>query len=209
MTSKIRFRGATSGFVELAAPDAAGSNTLTLPTSNGTAGQYLQTSGTSGELSWQTVTDTSTSVAVLVDQKTQNTPGGSFAAAAWRTRDLNTEVSDPDGIVSLSSNQFTLGAGTYLIHWDAPAYRVARHMSRLYDVTNTAVVELGLSSFTEITSNIQTSSTGSAGVTITGNTTYRIEHQSGSTQNTNGFGVESNLTGGGERYTRVTIWKVA
>lgn len=57
MTSKIRFRGATSGFVELAAPDAAGSNTLTLPTGNGTAGQYLQTSGTSGELSWQTVAE--------------------------------------------------------------------------------------------------------------------------------------------------------
>jgi len=55
MTSKIRFRGATSGFVELAAPDAAGSNTLTLPTGNGTTGQYLQTSGASGELSWQTV----------------------------------------------------------------------------------------------------------------------------------------------------------
>jgi hypothetical protein len=51
MTSKIRFRGATSGFVELAAPDAAGSNTLTLPTGNGTTGQYLQTDG-AGELSW-------------------------------------------------------------------------------------------------------------------------------------------------------------
>jgi len=57
MTSKIRFRGATSGFVELAAPDAAGSNTLTLPTGNGTTGQYLQTDG-AGALSWQTVTDT-------------------------------------------------------------------------------------------------------------------------------------------------------
>ena len=56
MTSKIRFRGATSGFVELAAPDAAGSNTLTLPTGNGTTGQYLQTDG-AGELSWQTVTE--------------------------------------------------------------------------------------------------------------------------------------------------------
>jgi len=55
MTSKIRFRGATSGFVELAAPDAAGSNTLTLPTGNGTTGQYLQTDG-AGALSWQTVT---------------------------------------------------------------------------------------------------------------------------------------------------------
>ncbi len=54
MTSKIRFRGATSGFVELAAPDAAGSNTLVLPTGNGTSGQYLQTDG-SGALSWATV----------------------------------------------------------------------------------------------------------------------------------------------------------
>jgi len=59
MTSKIRFRGATSGFVELAAPDAAGSNTLTLPTGNGTTGQYLQTDG-AGELSWQTVTEGTT-----------------------------------------------------------------------------------------------------------------------------------------------------
>ena len=51
MTSKIRFRGATSGFVELAAPNAAGDNTLVLPTGNGTSGQYLQTNG-SGALSW-------------------------------------------------------------------------------------------------------------------------------------------------------------
>lgn len=55
MTSKIRFRGATSGFVEFAAPDAAGSNTLTLPTGNGTDGQRLQTDG-NGTLSWETPT---------------------------------------------------------------------------------------------------------------------------------------------------------
>ena len=67
MTSKIRFRGATSGFVELAAPDAAGSNTLTLPTGNGTAGQYLQTSGTSGELSWQTVSTSNLTRETAVD----------------------------------------------------------------------------------------------------------------------------------------------
>lgn len=50
----LRLNGATSGFVELNAPDAAGSNTLTLPDGNGTSGQYLQTDG-SGGLSWQTV----------------------------------------------------------------------------------------------------------------------------------------------------------
>ena len=55
----IRLNGATAGYVELNAPDSAGSNTLTLPNGNGTAGQYLQTNG-SGALSWQTVTDTGT-----------------------------------------------------------------------------------------------------------------------------------------------------
>jgi hypothetical protein len=50
----LRLNGATSGFVELNAPAAAGSNTLTLPDGNGTSGQYLQTDG-SGGLSWQTV----------------------------------------------------------------------------------------------------------------------------------------------------------
>jgi len=49
--SKLRLTGSTSGFTELTAPAVAGSNTLTLPTSNGTAGQFLQTNG-SGALSF-------------------------------------------------------------------------------------------------------------------------------------------------------------
>ena len=50
----IRLNGQTSGYVELESPAVAGSNTLVLPTGNGTNGQYLQTNG-SGTLSWQTV----------------------------------------------------------------------------------------------------------------------------------------------------------
>jgi hypothetical protein len=34
--SKIRFTGSTSGYTEITAPAAAGSNTLILPTGNGT-----------------------------------------------------------------------------------------------------------------------------------------------------------------------------
>jgi len=49
----LRLNG-DSGYVEIAAPSSAGSNTLTLPNNNGTSGQYLQTDG-SGGLSWQTV----------------------------------------------------------------------------------------------------------------------------------------------------------
>ena len=57
----IKLNGSTSGSVALDAPaDTSPSGTdvtLTLPTSAGSSGQYLQTNG-SGTLSWQTVTDT-------------------------------------------------------------------------------------------------------------------------------------------------------
>jgi len=49
--SKVRLTGTTSGFTELTAPAVAGSNTITLPTGNGTADQRLVTNG-SGALSF-------------------------------------------------------------------------------------------------------------------------------------------------------------
>ena len=47
----LRLNGSTSGYVEIEAPAAAGSNTLVLPTGNGTSGQVLSTNG-SGALSF-------------------------------------------------------------------------------------------------------------------------------------------------------------
>lgn len=58
----IKLNGATSGYVEIDAPATAGSNTLVLPTGNGTSGQYLQTNG-SGALSWSTMLTLGTAVA--------------------------------------------------------------------------------------------------------------------------------------------------
>jgi hypothetical protein len=49
--SKVRLTGTTSGFTELTAPAVAGSNTITLPSGNGTADQRLVTDG-SGALSF-------------------------------------------------------------------------------------------------------------------------------------------------------------
>ena len=47
----IRLNGSTSGYTEIDAPAVAGSNTLVLPTGNGSSGQVLTTNG-SGALSW-------------------------------------------------------------------------------------------------------------------------------------------------------------
>jgi hypothetical protein len=177
-----------------------------LPTSAGSNGQYLQTNG-SGTLSWQTIADTAVSVAVLVDEKAANTTSGTFTSGAWRTRDLNTEVSDPDGIATISSNQFTLGAGTYLICWECPAYRVEHHQSRLYDVTGSAEVEVGMTQYARNDRIVQNISPGSAIVAPTANNTYEIQHRGALTFATEGFGRDANF--GPEHYTRVTIWKVA
>ena len=48
----LRLIGDGSGFTEIKAPTAAGDNSITLPTSNGSANQLLQNSGTAGELQY-------------------------------------------------------------------------------------------------------------------------------------------------------------
>ena len=50
----LKLNGSSSGYTAIDAPAAAGSNTLVLPTTNGSAGQVLKTDG-SGNLSWVTV----------------------------------------------------------------------------------------------------------------------------------------------------------
>ena len=46
----VRLSGSTSGYTELSAPAAAGNNSLTLPTGNGTANQILRNGATAGSL---------------------------------------------------------------------------------------------------------------------------------------------------------------
>ena len=48
----LRLNGDSSGFTEIKAPNAAGDNSITLPTSNGGANQLLQNGGTAGELQY-------------------------------------------------------------------------------------------------------------------------------------------------------------
>ena len=203
----IRLNGQTSGYVELEAPATAGSNTLVLPTGNGTSGQYLQTNG-SGTLSWQTVTPAAfESYAVICDQKASGTNGGSFTSGDWRTRDLNTELADADGIVSISSNQFTLGAGTYLIKWTCPSLRVNANQSRLYNATTAAEVSVGQSNYADSTNAVQNISVGSARVDLSGNTAFEIQHRCASTFTGDGFGTATSF--GVCIFTVVEIYKEA
>ena len=51
----LRLNGSNSGFTEVKAPATAGSNTITLPTSNGSANQFLKNGSTAGTLEFADV----------------------------------------------------------------------------------------------------------------------------------------------------------
>ena len=149
------------------------------------------------------------SYAIIGDVKPDDTDGGTFTSGDWRTRDLNTEIVDADSIVSISSNQFTLQAGSYLIEAYAPAYRVNRHMVKLYQTSGTpADIAFGTSGYSQSSYNNFSVSIVRARVTISTATTYEIRHRGESTHSTFGYGVGSDF-GNTELYTVVQIFKEA
>ena len=203
----LRLNGQSTGYTELNAPANGDSVVLTMPGNDGDAGQYLQTNG-SGGLSWQTVTvPDAISVARITDSKASGTSGGTFTSGAWRTRDLNTIEDDPDSIVTLASNQFTLGAGTYLIQWSAPAIKAGSHKTQLWDVTGSTDLAKGTSEYTASADSIQTQSFGFDIVTLAASNTFEIQHRTAITHATNGFGVPSSMAA--EKYAMVTIFKLS
>ena len=147
------------------------------------------------------------SYAIIADQKSSATDGGTATSGSWQTRDLNTEIADPDGIVSISANQFTLAAGSYLIKWSAPAGDVRGHQSRLYDVTGTAEVGVGTSEYSYTDYDGETRSMGALRVTPSGSNVYRIEHRVNTTKADRGYGT--GVSWGVEQYTIVEIFKEA
>lgn len=140
--------------------------------------------------------------AILEDQKSAGTQGGTFTASAWQTRTLNTEARDPDGLISLSSNQFTPTVAGW-VEWSAPASLVGYHKTRLYNVTDAAVVSYGTGEAAASGVGVSTRSEG-GGAVVAGKA-YRIEHYCQTTGTTYGFGVPAAT--GTEVYTRVRFYR--
>ena len=181
----------SGGTVELKGPATTASNaakTWILPNDTGAAEQILKHSSTAGTLEW----GHNLAVAYLWDQKDYDTEGGSFSSGAFRTRDLNQEV-DPHGIVSLSSNAFTLQAGTYRIQWNSPAYKVNNHVSDLYNNTDSSIVLTGSPEYANSGEGVTNQSFGQGRFTITGAKEFIIRHRCSSTFANLGFGAAHNI----------------
>ncbi|MDP2621464.1 MAG: hypothetical protein Q8P46_15055 [Hyphomicrobiales bacterium] len=142
------------------------------------------------------------------DEKAAGTQGGTFTAGDWRTRTLNTSLTNEITGASLGSNQITLPAGTYYIDAVLPFTNgaAAVHKGRLQNITDTTTTVLG--------NNVQAVNSGSSGAsnsvfgkfTIAAEKVFEVQHRTTTTRSNDGFGADSSFAT--EVYADVQIWKI-
>ena len=191
MSIKLKHSGGNA--VSLHPPTSAPTSSdvqFKLPTADGSANQVLKTDG-SGNLSFGADSGgLNASYARLADVKGNTTQGGSFTSGAWRTRDITTEETDPDGIVSISSNQFTLQAGTYHIYASCCAVGVDNHNCRIYNTTDSSTTLTGLANKNQ-EENVSDYAHVRGQFTIAAAKTFELQHRCYTTVSTHGFGAYS------------------
>lgn len=146
-------------------------------------------------------------VIIIEEQQSQGTDGGTFTSGAWRTRALNTEVNDSGGLASVSSSQVTVAAGTYDVEAEAIALFCNLHQIRLYDITNSAVLKVGIVAYANAANLGASLSTLAKRITLAGTTVLELQHQCQTTAATNGFGAAGNFTT--EVYARLKLLRIA
>lgn len=149
-------------------------------------------------------------MAIFEDQKTDGTDGGSASGSAgFIDRDLTTFVnSGEDNVItgaSLSSNEFTLPAGTYLVMASSPFYLVDWCHIRIQSTTTSKVI-YGSNEF--VSTNVAASgitATAMGVLTLTGSEAFNLQYEVSTNRATDGLGVNTGSTGIVERYSRVTV----
>lgn len=81
------------------------------------------------------------------EAETSGTTGGGSTAGSFQTRVLNTKDSDTSSIGTLSSNQISLPAGTYIVHASSPYCSVGAILTRLQDITHSTTLLNGTSEY--------------------------------------------------------------
>lgn len=179
-TGEMRFADSdSSNYVGFKAPATVTANKVwTLPATDGTAGQVLSTNG-SGVLSWATDATgggTSASYAIITVSgfKTSFVSGTIYSGTISETYDSN-------NIVTVSTPQFTLGAGTYILQGIGTV--------QSNNGTETGVVLYNITDSTTLFTGAKTSGGSSTrfinpyswviNLTITGSKTYEVRYDIG------------------------------
>jgi hypothetical protein len=149
-------------------------------------------------------------VAIIRYQVASNTNGGTTTTNNWVTRPLNTETYDPDGIVSIASNQFTLAAGSYEIDAYAQALgnsgATSLHKMRLQNITAATTLDYSAS---VMLFNTQGPIPLRTAVTIAGSTVFEFQHRTNDGRANVGMGLPFNVASVDEIYLEAVIRRFA
>tara|TARA_R100000005_G_scaffold95820_1_gene78980 strand:+ start:1207 stop:2217 length:1011 start_codon:yes stop_codon:yes gene_type:complete len=158
----LRLNGSSSGFTEIDAPAAAGSNTITLPTSNGSAEQFLKNSGTAGELEFSSMVETSTGIGIGTTSPSQqlHISGGS-------PRILLTETTD-------NANAFIDAATSGVLEFSADDNNVASSSSIRFKVDGSERMRLRNDGTLRVSTN-----TSDSEIFATSSKTHNIHNDDG------------------------------
>jgi hypothetical protein len=139
------------------------------------------------------------------DRKAAGTDGGTFTSGAWRTRTLNTQVTNTITDASLATNQITLPAGTYEVQASAPTHSVGLNKLKLVNITDTTDLLNG----TSVTDGDSVGSLAvlSGVITLTAAKVIELQHRCSGGQPTTGFGQASGFSTT-EVYSEVMIKKL-
>tara|TARA_B100000902_G_scaffold394411_1_gene450690 strand:- start:594 stop:1235 length:642 start_codon:yes stop_codon:yes gene_type:complete len=192
----IKLVGSTAGSVSLDAPASTNSSadlTLTLPTSTGSANQYLKNSGTAGELEFAAGPSAGlfTAYAQAWVQTDTDVGGGAATAGSWGTVPfLDSSHKVESGLtvtVDATANTVQVPTGTYLIKWAVPFYDTGESKTRLYSVTGGSILKYGTAIFSNTSHPSTIVSNGFHKATFNANTTLRLEYDVATT-NSGGLG---------------------
>lgn len=143
------------------------------------------------------------------DQKTSGTNGGTATSGSWFTRTLNTTVGNTITGASLSSNQVTLPAGTYICWACAHGAVCNGSQIRLQNITDTATALTGSTAFaTNSVGSQDVSIIQGAKFTISGAKVFELQQRVTTTRATDGQGIATGF-GTTEVYGQLTFVAVS
>lgn len=175
----------TSANITAAAGDVAW--VVSLGSGNWKIVTYQRASGTA------LASSNSTQDTILLQHQTASgVDAGTCTSGAWRTVPLTNEVYDTGNNCSLSSNQFTLAAGTYEV-WALSPYadNISRVQCRIYNTTDSTVLCYGESAYSS--GAIVESKILGDRFTVAASKVLELQQQVSTTGNTFGFGVANSF----------------
>lgn len=154
------------------------------------------------------ITDKLDAILHVQHQESSGVNGGTATSGSWETRKLTTEITNDITGASLSTNQITLPAGTYVITSVEKGMTIDVFKSKLRNITDSSDTLIGMSARSSATDATTCQSSIYGEFTITGTKVFEIQHRVSATRGSQGYGVSCGF-GVVEIYADVVIKKIS